>query len=377
MRSWLPRSAAGREKVALVTGGAGFIGSNLAAALARRGSRVIIYDNMSRQGVERNLAWLKGEYGELVEVEVADVRDAARLRGAARRADEVFHFAAQVAVTTSLIDPRDDLSINVVGTVNLLEAVRDCARPPSLVFTSTNKVYGGLSDMRFDESATRYAPAGGGGEVDEQRPLDFHSPYGCSKGAADQYVLDYCRSFGVPTAVLRMSCIYGPRQCGTEDQGWVAHFLIQALQRRPVTIFGDGKQVRDVLYVDDLVEAMIAAQANMPAIRGRAFNMGGGQHNTVSLLELVELIEALEGRPLEVNFGPWRTGDQKFYVSDHRAFTNATGWQPRVGVGDGVKYLHRWLSCEMALPREGEQALSPRRRVRAGFATPRQTVGAE
>ena len=345
MSAWPSRRVAASTAPVLIMGGAGFIGTNLADRLARGGRRVMIYDNLSRAGVERNIRWLKREHGDLVQVAIADIRDAERLRDAVRQCGQVFHFAAQVAVTTSFESPSEDFAVNAVGTMNLIEGIRACVEPPSLVFTSTNKVYGGLDGLRLSERKTRYVPDDDKGlGVDENRPLDFRTPYGCSKGAADQYVLDYCRSFSLPTVVLRMSCIYGPHQCGTEDQGWVAHFLIRALQRQPIMIFGDGKQVRDVLHVDDLVDALLAAQANIRSISGRAFNIGGGARNTLSLLELLDRIEALEGRPPDVSFRPWRSGDQRFYVSDHSAFTQATAWRPRTDVADGVGRLHSWLA---------------------------------
>jgi CDP-paratose 2-epimerase len=223
--------------------------------------------------------------------------------------------------------------------------MRACEQPPSLVFTSTNKVYGALDDVGLAETGSRYMPSAGRARmgIDERRPLDFHSPYGCSKGTADQYVIDYGRSFGLKTAVFRMSCIYGPHQYGTEDQGWVAHFLIRALRDQPITIYGDGKQVRDLLYVDDLVAALIAAHENIENLSGRAFNIGGGAANAISLLELLDLIEELQGTSARVKFGAWRTGDQRYYVSDHSSFTRTTGWRPRVPVLDGIARLHRWL----------------------------------
>jgi CDP-paratose 2-epimerase len=343
MRTWTRRTSSRSDGLVLITGGGGFIGTNLADRLARSGRTVLVYDNLSRLGVEKNLSWLKHEHGDRIRVDVADIRDADRVRAAVQRASQVFHFAAQVAVTTSLVDPMDDFAVNAGGTLKLLEAIRACAEPPPLVFTSTNKVYGELCNLHVREEETRYVPSGCEG-VDETCPLDFHSPYGCSKGAADQYVLDYARSFGLPTAVFRMSCIYGPHQCGNEDQGWVAHFLIRALKGEPITIFGDGKQVRDILFVEDLVDAFLAAQANIRSLAGRAFNIGGGTGKTVSLVELLELIEALEKRPVDVAFGPWRTGDQRFYVSDHLAFTRATGWAPRVTVAQGVTRLRNWLA---------------------------------
>jgi CDP-paratose 2-epimerase len=309
------------------------------------GHKVTIYDNLSRAGVEENVAWLRERHGNQLRVEVADIRDASRLTPAVLSANKIFHFAAQVAVTTSLVEPRFDYEVNTGGTVNLLEAIRSIDNPPPLLFTSTNKVYGTLSDLGLQKKCTRYQPldtamrAG----VNEERPLDFHSPYGCSKGAADQYVLDYARTFGLQAVVFRMSCIYGPHQMGTEDQGWVAHFLIQAMKGLPITICGDGMQVRDVLFVEDLVDAMLLAQANSRTLSAQAFNMGGGLGNTISLNELLELIGNLAGREPDVQRDGWRVGDQRYYVSDTRKFRAATGWAPRVSVHEGVQRLHQWL----------------------------------
>jgi CDP-paratose 2-epimerase len=330
----------------LITGGAGFIGCNVAHRLLTQGHRVLVYDNLSRRGVERNLRWLQATHGDAVQVEVADVRDAATLRKAVRNARQVFHFAAQVAVTTSLDDPIDDFSVNAQGTVNLLEALRTRQDPPPLVFTSTNKVYGGLDDVGLRATNCRYEPADDllrRRGISERRPLDFHSPYGCSKGTADQYVLDYARSFGLQTVVFRMSCIYGPQQYGNEDQGWVAHFLIQAIEGRPIMLYGDGKQVRDLLFVDDLVDAFLLAQKNMPTLAGQAFNIGGGASNTVSLLELLDLIGGVHGERPEVAMHDWRVGDQRYYVSDTAKFGAATGWKPTVDVEQGVARLYHWL----------------------------------
>ncbi|MBV8664230.1 MAG: NAD-dependent epimerase/dehydratase family protein, partial [Hyphomicrobiales bacterium] len=259
---WVVRQEERADKV-LITGGAGFIGTNLAHRLATAGRSVLIYDNLSRPGVKRNLARLRRAHPRRVAVEIADIRDLGSLRRAVDRAAQIFHFAAQVAVTTSLSAPAEDFAVNAWGTLNLLEAMRLRDDPPPLVVTSTNKVYGGLGDLDITALPTRYAIASGARYergVDERRPLDFHSPYGCSKGAADQYVLDYARSFGLRTLVFRMSCIYGPHQCGNEDQGWVAHFLLQALAGAPITLYGDGRQVRDVLFVDDLVDAFLLAE---------------------------------------------------------------------------------------------------------------------
>src|SRR5436190_14243245 len=273
----------------LITGGAGFIGSNLADRLAGEGHRIIVYDALSRPGVERNLAWLNIRQGQLITHVAGDVRDEDELARVAADAKAVYHFAAQVAVTTSLADPREDFDVNVRGTINLLDAIRVRREPVPVIFASTNKVYGDLSDIEFDTLHGRYEPKSFTSRrgINESRPLDFHTPYGCSKGAADQYVLDYARSFGVPTAVFRMSCIYGQRQMGTEDQGWVAHFLIRAIEGKPLTIYGDGQQVRDILDVGDAVNAYIGALDNIEQVAGRAFNLGGGPANAVSLLELV------------------------------------------------------------------------------------------
>jgi CDP-paratose 2-epimerase len=330
----------------LITGGAGFIGTNTAARLLKEGRPVRVVDDLSRPGVERNLAWLEGEYGSALEVEVGDVADGRVMQRAIAGVDSVFHFAAQVAVTTSLADPVRDADVNVRGTMQLLEAVRRRPRPPAVVFTSTNKVYGSLADVDLHEGPRRYTPvvrALAERGIAEDRPLAFCTPYGCSKGAADQYVLDYASSYGVPSVVFRMSCIYGPHQFGTEDQGWVAHFLISAIEGRPITIYGDGKQLRDVLYVDDLVDALLLARARAGELAGRAFNIGGGPANTVSLIELVAMISELTGETPVVHERPWRQGDQRYYVSDTHAFDCATGWQPRVGPERGVAALCAWL----------------------------------
>ncbi len=336
----------------LVTGGAGFIGSNLADALAARGHRVTVYDALVRPGVERNLGWLQSRHGELIVPVIADVRDTDRLAAAAAGSQAVFHMAAQVAVTTSMVEPRDDFSINIGATFDLLEALRTRAPDTPLIFASTNKVYGDLADMEFLLEADAYRPVDAAlraNGVGEDRPLDFHTPYGCSKGAADQYVLDYARSFGMRTAVLRMSCIYGQRQMGTEDQGWVAHFLIRALEGRPITLYGDGHQVRDILDVSDAVGAYLAAWARVDTVRGRAFNLGGGPANAVSLRALLSYIGELIDRRVEVGFADWRAGDQRYFVADMRAATAALGLGPRVPWRDGVAALARWLAAERGL----------------------------
>ena len=347
----------------LITGGAGFIGTNVAHRLLSAGRRVIVYDNLSREGVESNWAWLRETHGDLVELEEADIRDAARLRKIVRTVSQVFHFAAQVAVTTSLDDPIADFEVNARGTLNLLEAIRHAPNPPPLIFTSTNKVYGDLHDVALKRQAQRYVPTDGQARAhgfSEARRIDFHSPYGCSKGAACQYVLDYARTFKIPTAVFRMSCIYGPHQFGNEDQGWVAHFLIRAIENKPITVYGDGRQVRDILFVEDLVNAFLLAQENISSISGQAFNMGGGPNNTISLLELLALIKELEHQVPSVHFEEWRPADQLYYVSDVRKFAAATGWRPRVGVRDGIARLHEWLieNRQPAFGGNGELAFS-------------------
>ncbi|WP_303903961.1 SDR family NAD(P)-dependent oxidoreductase [Thiohalomonas denitrificans] len=349
-RSAKPTSAP--EPVALVTGGAGFIGANVADRLLSEGRRVLILDNLARPGTEQNLAWLQERHPERLEFRLGDVRDAAAVREAVDYADQVYHFAAQVAVTTSLDNPIGDFEVNSRGTLNLLEALRACPDPPSLLFTSTNKVYGALEDVALRATDSSYEPEDGTirrSGVDEERRLEFCSPYGCSKGAADQYVLDYARTFGLPAAVFRMSCIYGPRQFGTEDQGWVAHFLIRALRQQPITIYGDGLQVRDVLFVDDLVDAMLLAHRQMPQIAGTAFNIGGGPLNTLSLKQLLALLEERQGEPPEVRFEHWRSSDQRYYVSNVGKFSQATGWQPRIPVAEGVSRLYDWLTAQNGL----------------------------
>lgn len=327
----------------LITGGSGFIGSNLADHFLRLGQPVLLFDNLSRPGVERNYLWLRARYGDLVQIVIADVRDRFALRQALLEARQVFHLAAQVAVTTSLTNPQRDFEINAMGTLNLLEELRSQADPPPLVFTSTNKVYGTLANLELVMQGDRYQPIAATQGINEAQPLDFHSPYGCSKGAAEQYVLDYARNFGIPAVVLRLSCIYGPQQLGTEDQGWVAHFLKQAIADRPITLYGDGKQVRDILFITDLIAAFCAVQQQMPTLSGQAFNLGGGWHNTTSLLELMALIGELHGKQPQLQFQDWRTGDQRYYVADFGKFQAATSWTPKVSIRQGVQQLYQWL----------------------------------
>jgi CDP-paratose 2-epimerase len=330
----------------LIIGGAGFIGSNLAHRLLSQGERVMVLDSLARPGVELNLRWLADRFPERLLVQIGDVRDPRAVAEAVSSAERVYHFAAQVAVTTSMTDPGHDFSVNALGTLHLLEALRQQGRSVPLLFTSTNKVYGDLADVSLKQAATRYLPEDeriNTEGVSEARPLAFHSPYGCSKGAADQYVLDYAHTYNMPATVFRMSCIYGPRQFGTEDQGWVAHFLIRALQQQPITIYGDGKQVRDILFVDDLLDAMLVAHTHIERTTGQAYNVGGGPQNTISLLELMALIEQLQGKPVSYQFDTWRRGDQKYYVSNTNKLEQTTGWRPRVSVQEGVERLYDWL----------------------------------
>lgn len=346
----------------LITGGAGFIGTNLAERLLSQGQRVLIFDNLSRPGVKTNLAWLRARYPDRLNVQLGDLRDEGQITEAVRRASAVFHFAAQVAVTTSVADPQYDFAVNAQGTLHLLEAVRQHSPDAPIFFTSTNKVYGDLADIPVAHGDARYEPldpAVRNYGVDEGRSLSFHGPYGCSKGVADQYILDYCRTFDLCGVVFRMSCIYGPHQFGNEDQGWVAHFLLRALQEQPITLYGDGKQVRDILYVDDLIDAFLWAHRHSEQVSGEAFNIGGGPENSISLLELIDIIEELHGRTMQLQFGEWRSGDQRYYVSDIRKFTAAAGWRPQVDVIEGVHRLYRWLR-EHRVPNTQPQPASSR-----------------
>ncbi len=335
-----------REPV-LITGGAGFIGTNLGDRLAGEGVPVTVLDSLARPGVEENLRWLKRRHGDLVRVELGDIRDVYAVRRAMVGARRVFHLAGQVAVTTSLGRPREDLEVNVQGTINVLEEARQAERPPAIIFTSTNKVYGPLAGLELRRHGDRHEPAAEpirAHGICELTPLHFSSPYGCSKGAADQYVLDYAHSYGLPTTVLRMSCIYGPHQHGTEDQGWVAHFLLRALRGEPVTVYGDGAQTRDLLHVNDLVDALLVASTNRRALRGEAFNMGGGPANSASVLEVLAMIGELLGEPPEIQWADWRVADQRYYVSDTSRFSELCGWQPRIAPPEGVAALHGWFT---------------------------------
>lgn len=347
------------QKYIFISGGAGFVGVNLASRLLADGNNVLVFDNLSRAGVENNLTWLKAKYPDNLQIKIADITDESAVNSSIQNAEFVYHFASQVAVTSSLSDPFHDFEVNARGTLNILEAVRKTEHQPPVIFTSTNKVYGDLNDVGIVLNGTRYHPENlyfRENGISEKRTLDFHSPYGCSKGVADQYVLDYCRTFGLKTVVFRMSCIYGPHQYGTEDQGWVAHFLIQALKNQTITLFGDGKQVRDILYIEDLLNAFLIAQKQIDKVSGNAFNIGGGVQNTISLLEFIDLIGKIAGKVPEVEFNTWRPGDQKYYVSDFSKFQNFTGWMPQVGAEEGLKNLFQWLKLNAISPVKTEDA---------------------
>ncbi len=333
--------------ITLITGGAGFIGSNYAARGIQRGNKIIIFDNLSRSGAEANIEWLRRQFGEKsFELIVGDVRDADMIRMAASSADRIVHLAAQVAVTTSVTDPRTDFEINANGTFNVLEAARASGKNPAFLYSSTNKVYGGMEDVRVVEHETHYDYADLPEGASEAQPLDFHSPYGCSKGCGDQYVRDYHRIYGLPSVVFRQSCIYGTRQFGVEDQGWVAWFIIAAITGRPITIYGDGKQVRDILFVEDLLNAYDAAFEHINQAAGQVFNIGGGRSNTIAIwTEFAPMLEKLLGRKLNVARGDWRPGDQPVFISDIRKANRLLGWKPQVSAEEGIRRLFEWVKA--------------------------------
>lgn len=327
----------------LIFGGAGFIGCNTADYYLKQGAAVTIFDNFSRKGTLLNLLWLQSRY-PTVRVMQGDIRiDQSKIQIAVDEADVVFHFAAQVAVTTSVVDPREDFEINALGTFNVLEAVRKSTKKPVLVFASTNKVYGGMEDVKTVEGTHRFNYADQPMGISEEQPLDFHSPYGCSKGAADQYVRDYARIYGLKTVVFRQSCIYGYRQFGVEDQGWVAHFTISAALDRPVTIYGNGKQVRDLLFTTDLVRAYDLAIKNINSTAGKVYNIGGGPEKTLSLLELIEDLESYFGKKMNLQYSDWRPGDQPVFICDIQKAKTDFGWEPVISVKEGVRLLAEWV----------------------------------
>lgn len=350
----------------VITGGAGFIGCNAADAFLREGHEVVVLDNLSRPGSALNLAWLRQNHPRLRFIQ-ADIREYDRLRehlGQIAPLDGILHLASQVAVTSSVRDPRQDFDINALGTLNVLEALRAVTPEAVLLYASTNKVYGGLEHVGVVPAGTRYQYRDRPHGISEAEPLDFHSPYGCSKGAADQYVRDYARIYGLRTVVLRQSCIYGRRQYGVEDQGWVAWFALAALSGRPITIYGDGRQVRDVLFVDDLIAAYRLALRN-PAAWGDIFNLGGGPAHTMSVWsEFGPILERLLGRSIPVTYADWRPGDQRIFVSDIRKAQQVLGWQPTVGPEAGIAALVEWAAAE--LERTGSRGSGGRRSDGAG-----------
>ncbi len=331
----------------LITGGGGFIGFNIAKNLLEDGWRVRVLDNLSRYGSSKNIQILQTRFPNSLEFVKADIRDAQEVEKATSDVDVIYHLAAQVAVTTSVSDPRKDFEINATGTFNVLEAARLQNQHPIIIYTSTNKVYGGMEDLGIEESNGQYCYRDNKSGISESRPLDFHSPYGCSKGAADQYVRDYSRIYNIPTLVFRNSCIYGPPQMGNEDQGWIAHFIISACLNKPITIYGDGKQVRDVLYISDLVECYKKALSEIDKTSGQIFNIGGGPENTLYLLDLIAIIEARIGRKIKTSFEDWRPGDQRVYISDIQKAKNTFNWQPLISTQKGVNTLIDWVQSNL------------------------------
>ncbi len=327
----------------LITGGLGFVGSNYAARCLARGWEVVAYDNFSRPGAEKNAAWLESQGHGRLRIVRDDVRNWEGLCAAMKDVDVVAHLAAQVAVTSSVADPMDDFLVNALGGVCVLEAARRSGGDPIVLFSSTNKVYGALSGARVQEGTLRHVLPDRPEGIAEDSPIDLYSPYGCSKGACDLYMIDYARIYGLKTVVFRQSCIYGPRQFGVEDQGWVAHFVISAVMGRPINIYGDGRQVRDILHVDDLLDVYDRAIDRIEVCQGQAYNIGGGPGNAISLLELIYRLETALDRAIPLHFGGWRPGDQKVYISDIRKAQRDLGWSPRISVDDGLASLEDWV----------------------------------
>jgi CDP-paratose 2-epimerase len=360
----------------LITGGAGFIGGNAAHRFMREGCEVAIWDNLSRRGNEWNLKWLR-EQGAF-DFQKIDLRnwDTVRDESKKQRFDLILHCAGQVAVTTSVVNPRDDFESNALGTFNVLEAMRLHHPEAFLIYASTNKVYGGMEDLGVVERNGRYEYAHLAG-VPETYPLDFHSPYGCSKGAADQYVRDYARIYDLATVSFRQSCIYGPRQFGVEDQGWVAWFTIAHALRRPVTIYGDGKQTRDVLFIDDLLDAYFLAFQRREKTAGEIYNIGGGPGNLLSLLELIQILNATSNRKLQYRFGDWRPGDQKVFVADIEKAREHFGWKPTHSPEAGIQKLARWVEENLELFNDIEPVAPPSRRLPTHVGSARGGKGHE
>lgn len=336
----------------LVIGGAGFIGINFCKRILENQDELILFDNFDRRGSRDNVVWLEKLFGEIRKVE-ADVRyDFDLLCSLVSEVDVVYHLAGQVAVTSSVKNPRHDFENNLLGTFNVCEAVRLSSNKPILIYASTNKVYGGMKEVEVLKEKNRYIYGELREGISEAFPLDFHSPYGCSKGAGDQYVRDYARIYNLKTVVFRQSCIYGPRQFGHEDQGWIAWFTIATNQRKQISIYGDGMQVRDILHVDDLFNAWKSVESHIETASGQAYNIGGGFENVLSLLELVGYLEKFQNRRIPVSFSSWRPGDQKVYISNIAKVKKDLNWQPKIKVAEGVELLHRWVSSNPMLFQE-------------------------
>ena len=334
------------KKKIFITGGAGFIGSNFARHRILMGDQVTIFDNLSRRGAKSNLEWIRTETsGSQFEFIKGDVRDYDHLAAVLGSHDVVVHLAAQVAVTSSVTDPAYDFGVNAAGTFNVLESVRQSGRHPLVIYASTNKVYGEIENIAVEEEEQRYRFSDLPKGVSETQLLDFHSPYGCSKGCGDQYVRDYSRIYGFPTVVFRQSCIYGQRQFGVEDQGWVAWFIIAAVLGQPISIYGDGKQVRDILHIDDLVAAYNQAVERVERPGGEIFNIGGGPQNAIAIWrEFGPILEEIHGKRIPITYGNWRPGDQKIYISDISKAKQILGWEPRINVKEGIARLYRWVT---------------------------------
>jgi len=332
------------KKTVLITGGCGFIGTNATAFYLKGGNEVISFDNLSRAGSEENLGWLKNQGKKFIFVK-GDLRDYKKLFKTFKkyRPDLVLHLAGQTTMVDSVKNPREDFEINALGTFNVLEAMKEIKSKAVMIYSSTNKVYGDLSYVPVVEQKKRYSYRGIKG-INEHFPLDFHGPYGCSKGCGGQYTIDYARIFGLNTIVFRQSGIYGPHQFGIEEQGWLAWFCNSMLFEKPVTIYGDGKQVRDVLFIDDLLRAFQLAAKNIKKTKGSVFNIGGGPQFSLSIWELFDIIEKLSGKKFNYKFGPWRPGDQKIYISDIKKAKREFDWVPKIPPKEGVKKLYNWIS---------------------------------
>ena len=327
-----------------ITGGAGFIGTNLSEHFLKKGEKVVILDNFSRKGTKKNKEYLEKKFSKNLKIVKCDIRtDSKKMENVFSQAEAVYHLAAQVAVTTSIKNPRKDFEINALGTFNVLEATRKSKTNPVVIYASSNKVYGGMEDIKITERNGRYEYKNIPKGIKEDRLLDFHSPYGCSKGCADQYIRDYSRIYGLNSVVFRQSCIYGKRQFGIEDQGWITWLTIASILEKKITVYGNGKQIRDVLCADDLIKAFDLATKEIKKTKGKIFNIGGGPKNTMSLLELISFLEELTGKKIEYKFDDWRPGDQSVYVSNIQKAKEVFGWQPKISVKEGVKILFKWV----------------------------------